>query len=231
MAMTTNPYRQPRTRSASLLKCRIWNATPQGKDDSTGSSQLYANDQFVWLGDSFSVPLAWIVRLSPVGPGFRIEWRDPATGQSDAATFCIRSFFGYDTKQRDRVLDRVHELSRHAASAGGSTAAAGASAPQCDVCGVPALEQADFREVRNFFLFFSSKTIRRVVCQSHARRATRETCLHNALLGTWGIPGIVTTPILAWSATSVLATPERVFWTALSATPAIGLAAALLLGR
>jgi len=230
MSATTNPYRQPRAKSDIRLQCRIWNATPKGQDASSGNSQLVANDAFVWLGNDFSVPLQWLTTVRPIGPGFCLEWRDPSTGANESASFCIRTFFGYDTRRRDAVVTALRDLVGSADSAGVPGASAAASALVCETCGAPAVAQLNVAEVRNLLLLFSSKTRRHVVCPLHARSAVRAACFHNALLGSWGIPGIVTTPLGAWSIASGLPAVERVFWVILSAVPLLLLTAAVVFG-
>jgi len=134
--MSTNPFRQPRPRAGIVLKQRVWNATEQGKDASLGAVTLFANDEYLWLGGVASVPLSWVEGADSLGPGLRLVWNNNLTGKAETATFCIRTFFGYDKSQRDKLSERILSLAE--AARGRPILAVGSEdGPVCEICGEP----------------------------------------------------------------------------------------------
>ncbi len=192
----SNPFRQPLPRKKDVLfKERLWNATPEGKDASTGDLKAVANHEYLWLGRSISIPLAWIREVTPTGPGLTIVWSNEIESELEGASFCIRSFFGYNKKKRDRFIETIADLADRASHADAPAAVQESeNAPTCQVCGAQG-KQYDFRRVINVLIYWAARKDRAVLCRAHARRRLHLNLLFNSLLGVWGLPGIFATPV------------------------------------
>ena len=194
--MTTNPFRQPLPKTDIQVKTGVWLARPDGKDSSGGKTKIVANSEYIWFGQDLSVPLAWVSDVSAVGPGFQVVWEDRTSGITEAAVFCIRTFFGYNRKVRDQLVSTLHELVSAARSVGApQTIAAAEQASTCEVCGSTGASAYDFEWTINVLLYLIRKPDRRILCKKHATRRLRMVFLSNALFGSLGLPGLFMTPI------------------------------------
>lgn len=196
--MHENPYRKRLpSRADRKLSKTVWKANDKGEDSEFSSFRLIASDEYLWLGREFSVPLVWIVRIEQVGPGMAITWKNPIDGESEVSCFCIRTFFGYNTKSLNKLCYDLVSLVDHAHERGPSPEIkATESFPTCQVCSKPEPMQFDFVWVIEIIFIRRTETKRELLCREHGARRLLAIMFANALGGTLGVPGIFLTPKL-----------------------------------
>jgi hypothetical protein len=97
-----NPFRQPLRRANVHFKTVIREANNDGKD-AGGNTDFAIGKDYLWIAFYFSVPLAWITSVRPLGPGFLIAWRDPIAKREEFATFCILRQAGATTRKKGMI--------------------------------------------------------------------------------------------------------------------------------
>ena len=194
--LTGNPFRQKLDRKAAKVKTTVWSANNQGKDASVGKTDFAFSDQFLWIAWDFSIPLAWIVSVDIIGPGFQVVWDNPIDNHKEAAVFCIRTMFGYNTKDRDDLVQKLREAVAHAEAMPLPTvAAAAATSGTCQRCGVQQALTYDFEWFISVLMYWIKKPSRSVLCRDHAKLRLLLVVVTNFFLGNLGI-GIVMSPII-----------------------------------
>jgi hypothetical protein len=192
---TSNPFRQP-LRGDVDFRAKVYNADANGKDRSNGHSTDFAlNSEYLWIAKDFSVPLAWIDGVKPLGPGFAVTWQNPLNGKREFAALCARRLFGYDLKRRDELVARANAARATAKSRPAPVVVASAAAMQrCERCSAPNAITCDYVYVITFLLLFVSKPDRRIFCAHHARVFAALNALSNLILGSLGI-AIIFSPL------------------------------------
>lgn len=213
-----NVFRDPLPHAGIEIKQRVWNATVAGKDNSRGDLTLTATKEKLWISNVASIPLAWFTSFEPVGPGFRIIWLNKVSAKEESATFCIRTFFGYDTVRRDQLLQRLSDLAARARERNSTPLCSTVTGAVCEQCGVSAV-LVDLPKITNFLVYWIRRTDRRILCVSHARSAIRANAIRNTLMGTVGIPGVFATPRVVWQTAAPLSRQERLTWAFIAALP------------
>jgi len=184
-----------------ITKARLWLAKENGKDASQGETRLTVSQEYLWFGRDLSVPLAWVTQVDPVGPGFRIVWEDRVSGRPEGAVFCIRTMFGYNKKKRDQLVSQLQNLAQAATEQPKPVAVVQAETlTTCEKCNDMQTYVIDFDWIINVLVYWVRKPDRRILCLNHAAHRFRANLFFNAVLGTLGIPGIIVTPFLVFTA-------------------------------
>jgi hypothetical protein len=172
------------------------------------------------------VPLAWIRAVEPLGPGFEIVWENPIENREESAAFCIlRSGWGYNTKKRDELMQRVRDaVSRADARPTPQKIAVVEMRAGCQVCGEAHAHTFDFDWFTCFVVHFIAKSDRRVLCARHGASRLRLVTLYNTIVGNLGL-GMFVSPVISWRnirgvrAAGAISAPEAAIWMALASWP------------
>jgi hypothetical protein len=201
---TTNPFRQRLRKRDVAFHTVVRLANESGKDSSGGNTDLALSDDFLWIAYDFSIPLQWLTSVETLGPGFLVAWDNPLKNVREAATFCVRRFFGYDLKKRDDIVARV-DRARAAAEQRPAPAilSSPAASRSCESCGDRDARAYDFQWVFTFAMVFLTKPDRRTLCAAHARWRLLLNAASNLVLGTFGF-GVFVAPAATFSATRQL---------------------------
>lgn len=192
----SNPFRRRLRRKDVTFKTKVRGANNQGKDNDSGNTDFALNDDYLWISYDFSIPLAWITGVAAVGPGFMVSWNNPIEGVEEAAVFCVRTFFGYNRKRRDDLVRRVLEACERAHERPQpAVAAAAATIPRCQSCGVTSPHQYDFQWMFSVGHLLLSKPDRRLLCPPHARWRARAVFASNLITSNLGF-GFFISPII-----------------------------------
>jgi len=185
---TTNPFRQPLRSGDVDFRTKVFYADAAGKDRSTVKTDFALNREYLWIASDFSVPLAWIDSVMPVGPGFTITWKNPVNQKRERANLCARRLFGYNLKTRDELVMRLNAAVSAAKTRPMPAVAASAAVMRnCERCGAMNAQTQDFVYVVTFLLLFISKPDRRQLCAHHTRIIFTLNALFNLVLGSLGI--------------------------------------------
>ncbi|HYM60405.1 MAG TPA: hypothetical protein VEZ11_05885 [Thermoanaerobaculia bacterium] len=216
-----NPFRQPLRRKDVLFKTTVRQANADGKD-AGGNTDFAISNDYLWIAFYFSVPLAWIRDIEPLGPGFVVTWENRLENREESAAFCIlRSGWGYNTKKRDDLVRRLRDAAGKAGA--GPVSAQIAAAPgmtTCQLCGALSPRVFDFSWFTSFLAFAISIPDRRVLCLPHAASRLRAVTVYNLIIGNLGF-GMFVSPIVSLGnilqvrRTGAITKPETAFWTAL----------------
>lgn len=179
-------------------------ANEKGKDSSAGKTDLALNDDYLWLSYDFSVPLAWVTAVEPLGPGFLVAWRNELSDEDEGGIFCIRKMFGYNTAARDALVERIERARAAAEHRPKPMVVASAAVMQtCERCGSTSPTVYDFDWVFTVIQFLIKKPDRRTLCPGHARLRFLKLLVSNLTLGVPGI-GILASPIASFAAAKQL---------------------------
>jgi hypothetical protein len=229
-ATTANPFRHPLRRKEANFKTSVWQANEEGKDSSAGKTDFAVGDEYVWLAFDFSVPLRWVTAVEERGPGFLVAWENPINHTDEAATFCVRTMFGYDRKRRDEIVKLVNGAVVKAKSLPQpQVVAAAETTPRCEVCGARNPGFYEFQWMTSVAAFLISKPDRRVLCPHHAKWRTRRVCLTNLITSNLGF-GAFVSPIVNFANVREgqkrggVRRPEAYVWIVLGSGPYIVLA-------
>jgi len=216
-----------------VFKTTVRIADERGKD-AGGNTDFAFGDEYLWISFDFSVPLAWIREVEPLGPGFEIVWENPIENREESAAFCIlRTGWGYNTKKRDELMQRVRDaVSKADARPMPQKIAVAEMRAGCQVCGEAQTRTFDFQWFTSFMVITISKPDRRVLCSRHAATRTRLVTLYNTILGNLGF-GAFVSPVISWRnirdvrAAGAISAPEAAIWMALASWPYLLIAAML----
>jgi hypothetical protein len=221
----SNPFRRRLRRKDASFKTTVRGANSEGKDNDSGNTDFALNDEYLWLSYDFSVPLAWITNVGNVGPGFMVSWNNPIEGVEEASTFCVRTFFGYNRKRRDELVRRVLEAAQRAHKRPQpAVAAAAATIPRCQSCGITSPHLYDFQWIFSVGHLMLSKPDRRLLCAAHARWRARLLFASNLIAANLGF-GFFVSPIINLSnvqearKADALGRVEAAFWIILGFFP------------
>ena len=191
-----NPFRQPLRRKNVHFKTVVREGNAEGKD-AGGNTDFAIGDDYLWIAFDFSVPLTWITRVEPLGPGFLVVWRNPITREEEGASFCIlRTGWGYNSKKRDDLVRRVQEAVAKAAVRPAKPEIAAARAiPACQSCGDLKPHVFDFTWLTSVLAYTINKPDRRLLCRPHGARRLRAVTLYNLIMGNLGW-GVFASPII-----------------------------------
>ena len=200
-------------------------ANDAGKD-AGGNTDFAIGNEYLWIAFDFSVPLAWITSVQPLGPGFEVAWRNPLENREECAAFCIlRSGWGYNTKKRDELMQRVRDaVSKADARPMPEKVAIVEHHAGCQKCGDPKPHVIDYQWFTCWIGWFISKSDRRVLCARHAASRLRFATLYNSIFGNIGF-GAFVSPVISWRnirgvrATGAISAPEAALWMALASWP------------
>jgi hypothetical protein len=191
-----NPFRQPLRRRNVHYKTYVREATAEGKD--AGSNTDFAiGDDYLWIAFDFSIPLAWITQVEPLGPGFLVAWNNPISKQEEWASFCIlRTGWGYNRKKRDDLVRRVREAVANAEARPVLPQITKAeTVPGCQRCGDLNPQVFDFTWFTCFLAYFISKPDRRLLCRRHGAQRLRMITAYNLVFGNLGL-GVFASPMI-----------------------------------
>ena len=228
-----NPYRQFLRRKNVHFKTTVRQANASGKD-AGGNTDFAIGDDYLWIAFDFSIPLAWITEVAPVGPGFYVAWQDPISKREEAATFCIlRTGWGYNDKRRDELVARVRDAMRTVTAKPRVVEITTAETlPKCQRCGELNPQVFDFTWFTNFLSYSISKPDRRVLCLPHGAQRVRLITAYNLLFGNLGF-GIFVSPVISFRnirgarALGAIGEIEAGLWTAIAFLPYAALATAV----
>lgn len=198
---SSNPFRQPLpNRKEILLKTRLNQANNLGKDTSSGHpTRVVASKDYLWLGSDFSIPLAWLELIEPVGPGFRLAWRNELEGKKEQIFLCARNMFTYNKKERDRIVSALQQLAKPAQAAPPVLLQSAPTASICEKCSLPNARVHDYVWFLSFFLMWLRKPDRKLLCDAHAKQWLYFVVIVNALVAYLGVPGLVIAPLTNYS--------------------------------
>lgn len=225
-----NPFRQPLRRKEVLIKTQVRQANAEGKD-AGGNTDFAISNEYLWIAFYFSVPLAWIREVEPLGPGFVVAWENPLENREESAAFCIlKTGWGYNTKKRDELVRRLRDaVARAGAAPVPVQIAAAPSTTSCQLCGELNPRVFDFSWFTSFMVFSISKPDRRVLCSPHAASRLRAVTVYNLIIGNLGF-GMFVSPIVSLGnilqvrRAGAITWPEAAFWTVLVFWPYVLLA-------
>ena len=225
LVISDNPFRQPLRRKNVTFKTTVRLANADGKDGG-GNTDFAINDEYLWIAFDFSVPLAWIREVEPLGPGFVVTWENPLENGQESAAFCIlKSGWGYNTKKRDELMGRVRDaFSKAAARPVPQKIAVVEMRPGCQKCGDDHPYVFDFEWFTCFLVHFINKSDRRVLCARHGASRLRLATLYNTIFGNLGL-GVFVSPVISWRnirgvrAAGAISAPEAAIWMALASWP------------
>lgn len=223
--MADNPFRQPLRRKNALYKTYVRNALANGKDAGSNTNFAIGKD-YLWIAFDFSVPLAWIREVAPLGPGFVVTWDNPIERREESAAFCIlRTGWGYNTKKRDDLVRRVREaVSQTTFRPTPETVAVAATASSCQVCPSRDPRVFDFQWFTSFLVYSINKPDRRVLCLEHGASRFRMVTAYNLVAGNLGV-GALVSPVISirnirhTRGSGAISRPEAVVWTTLALWP------------
>ena len=108
----TSPFNQSLPRMAnSIIYKYIWTAERTGKKDHNPRVRIIASKDYIWM-NNISIPVDWVDEINSVGPGFSISWINQISNKREIVYFCVRSFFGYNTKTRDELINKFQTLTK-----------------------------------------------------------------------------------------------------------------------
>lgn len=193
---TNNPFRQRLDRKKAHLKTVVWQANDQGKDSSLGKTDFALSDEYLWLAYDFCVPLSWILSVDELGPGFRVTWKNPVSGQNETAAFCARTMFGYNRKKRDELIAQIKDAVGKATQMPvPSSVAVAEAAATCQRCGAQQANVYDLEWFISVLMYLIKKPSRNILCPDHAKSRLFLVCISNFILGNLGF-GLVVSPII-----------------------------------
>jgi hypothetical protein len=196
--VSDNPFRQPLRRRNTNFKTYARQADHRGKD-AGGNTDFAIGDDYLWIAFDFSVPLAWIRTVEPLGPGFLIAWDNPIQKSEEWAAFCfLRTGWGYNTKKRDDVMGRVRDAVAKAAHRPlAREVSVAETVPACQTCAAPDPKVFDYTWYTCFLAYAIAKSDRRLLCRPHAATRLRMVSVYNLLLGNLGW-GVFVSPVFSY---------------------------------
>ncbi len=190
--MNTNKlFERKKPKGDLFFKGRVWNANDKGKDLGTGNNPILVGPEYIWFSKNLSVPIYWVKEIYPVGSGFFLKWHNEINKEEERAVLCVRTFFGYNIKKRDEIIQAIRKAKNIASPVAGSVEleAELIRAKGCEKCGNNEAKLYDFILSSSIGFTWQVRTERLYLCNVHARKAFKKFFRRNTFFGFFGLLG------------------------------------------
>lgn len=201
----SSAYRQPKpTRKNTITQARFYLANESGGRISSYGQQLLLAQDYLWIDESLTIPLASITAMGLTKKGGFIRYWDGVSGCTLEFYFMrpgflrsridvVEAFLGKIDAQRFRQIESGHELDTTLAAQSMSTIS------KCECCESNETQVFVFRTFRFVGIAplaysYSLISDRFVLCRDHAPREAFRVNVRNAAFGNLGFPGFLAAP-------------------------------------